>query len=350
MRKMKHKFLDFICCPCCGSEIEMREDFLLCRNCLSEYSIRNDIPIMIPQNKDLNWIIEAKNYADMADNYFKKRIDDNSGWWLPHKNKYKELLRIYDKLTGRDIVSEFIGSNFKDCVIVDFGGGDGFVDNDIDNRYRQNNYTFIITDISNAIQTNGKNRYNKDNFIYVTCSVEKIPLKNKITDVVFSTEALEHVKNPSGFFESASKILRKRGYLILTTPNKNSFILWWDSWGSKYIKNTIKKILGKTTITQLHRYGLIDTKEEGYERFLSTKEIKNYLEDYGFVIKKIIYTKFLGESIFGYWEKLKLPVSLLRYISLVVIKLEQIFNKFLPRFLLEFLGFTQIIIAQKGTE
>ena len=45
-----------------------------------------------------------------------------------------------------------------------------------------------------------------------------LPLKNSYADTVISTQVLEHVKDPQQLFRESYRILKKDGYLILTTP------------------------------------------------------------------------------------------------------------------------------------
>jgi SAM-dependent methyltransferase len=45
------------------------------------------------------------------------------------------------------------------------------------------------------------------------------PFPNDYFDAVFAGEVLEHLNDPDHFFEEIHRILRKRGTLVLTTPN-----------------------------------------------------------------------------------------------------------------------------------
>ncbi|KKS28499.1 MAG: Two-component response regulator [candidate division WWE3 bacterium GW2011_GWC1_42_102] len=51
---------------------------------------------------------------------------------------------------------------------------------------------------------------------------EKLPYEDNKFDVVFAGEVLEHLVNTDGFVEEIKRILKKDGYLILTTPNTAS--------------------------------------------------------------------------------------------------------------------------------
>ena len=47
----------------------------------------------------------------------------------------------------------------------------------------------------------------------------KIPFKKDSLDIVYAGEVIEHLYNPDRFLEEVRKVLKKGGYLILTTPN-----------------------------------------------------------------------------------------------------------------------------------
>jgi len=55
-------------------------------------------------------------------------------------------------------------------------------------------------------------------------SAESIPFKNNTFDSVVAGELIEHLDNPNLFLNESYRILKKNGHLILTTPNKNSWI------------------------------------------------------------------------------------------------------------------------------
>ena len=51
---------------------------------------------------------------------------------------------------------------------------------------------------------------------------EKLPYVDSMFDVVFAGEVIEHLVNTDGFIEELKRILKKDGFLVLTTPNTAS--------------------------------------------------------------------------------------------------------------------------------
>ncbi len=48
---------------------------------------------------------------------------------------------------------------------------------------------------------------------------KKIPLKNNSVDIAYAGEIIEHLFDPDLFLEETNRILKKEGYLLISTPN-----------------------------------------------------------------------------------------------------------------------------------
>ncbi len=71
-------------------------------------------------------------------------------------------------------------------------------------------------DISDTVCRHAQNKY------AIECRVgeaENIPLRDNSTDVVVSFETIEHVPRPERFLEECTRVLRKGGRAIISTPN-----------------------------------------------------------------------------------------------------------------------------------
>lgn len=75
----------------------------------------------------------------------------------------------------------------------------------------------IGVDYTSSISANKENK-NVD----VYSILPYLPFKNEVFDTVLATEVLEHVPEPSLAFNEINRVLKKKGALILTTP---------QSWG-----------------------------------------------------------------------------------------------------------------------
>lgn len=71
--------------------------------------------------------------------------------------------------------------------------------------------------------------------------VEKgLPFKDNAFDLVWCTEVLEHLRNPSLLIKEIGRVAKKGGVAILTTPNSNWWLYWivglWG-WTPKKLEN-----------------------------------------------------------------------------------------------------------------
>lgn len=64
----------------------------------------------------------------------------------------------------------------------------------------------------------------KDSAHYKKSTAEKIPFRAGFFDSLFAGELIEHVKSPQKFLAEASRVLKKGGIIIITTPNRDSLI------------------------------------------------------------------------------------------------------------------------------
>jgi len=334
-------------CPYCQSEkLVFENDELMCENCNAIYDFIGKIPKMIPKNKNNQWVEDANEYADSREDYYRRRIESNNGWWLPKDDSYLRLGQEYSFKCGRGRVINYIGENYNKSIILDLGGGEGYVLNKLAVDYPTRSNTYISYDLINILQQDGLRRYG-DKIVFITGDAQYISIKKNVIDVIISTECIEHVIDIPRFLANARDVLTDGGMLCITTPNRKGFSCWYDSYGRLWINRFIKRFLLRRTQLPIvpQKYGFRQG-QGSYERILTSKELKQYLFNAGFKIYHVEFTQLLGESIFGYAKRLKLAMFLLKSLESAVSRIvEPILN--LTR-ISEYLGFTQIIYAMKS--
>jgi 2-polyprenyl-3-methyl-5-hydroxy-6-metoxy-1,4-benzoquinol methylase len=103
-------------------------------------------------------------------------------------------------------------------------------------------------------------------------NVDKIPLKNHSVDIILAGELIEHIPDTIFFLSECNRVLKKDGYLILSTPNICA------------LKERIRMLFGNLP-GQCARYHYKDgDKYNTHVRDFSLHEIKNALELSGFRI------------------------------------------------------------------
>lgn len=140
-----------------------------------------------------------------------------------------------------------------------------------------------------------KNKTPKGKF--VVASASKLPFKDKSFDIVLSTEVIEHVDSQFEMVSELTRVLRKDGVLIITTPNKIfkplfdllSFIKirpyhgnekWIYSWDLK------AQFLKKGMVLEKERYFNFIMPNKFLDLFEKLPFAKYFTINYGFRFKK----------------------------------------------------------------
>ncbi|MEM5782042.1 MAG: methyltransferase domain-containing protein [Candidatus Aenigmatarchaeota archaeon] len=98
----------------------------------------------------------------------------------------------------------------------------------------------------------------------------KLPFSNNSFDCCFAAEILEHLENREQLLNEIHRILKKGGYLILTTPNKDSLIAKFD------------RIIGRFIVD-----GLWNGHDYSHKYVYSFNEIVKLIKEVGFKILKL---------------------------------------------------------------
>lgn len=124
--------------------------------------------------------------------------------WHPSKT---EALRI-------DPVLKLIGRNKK---VLDIGCYEGTISKCI----ADNNNEVYGIDISESAVKLAKEKGIDARVVDV--EEEELPFSDGFFDVVAVAEVIEHIFDTDGFLEKIKRVIKKDGYLVLTTPNLASF-------------------------------------------------------------------------------------------------------------------------------
>lgn len=128
-------------------------------------------------------------------------------------------MKIYN--TGKKIllykIRPLINKIPKRGMVLDLGCGTGDLVRYLADKYRE--LHFIGQDIHQPSLDYAK-QFRQENARYLKGDKEKIPLKNKSVDFVYSTEVIEHVEGDKLFIKEIWRVLKKGSFLVLTTPNR----------------------------------------------------------------------------------------------------------------------------------
>lgn len=166
-------------------------------------------------------------------------------------------------------------------------------------------------DISELSTAYGNKFYGKFNNHFLTMDAHTTDFPSKIFDVIVSFETIEHLPNPKKFVEECSRLLKKNGLLIVSTPNKvitspntakprnaHHFQEWEVDTFTQFMKEkfSLEKLYGQYRTVPLSNY-----RSDVVNNFISI--ILKYLP--------IVVIKFIKKNIIHYKNpdilKLKIP-------------------------------------------
>lgn len=111
---------------------------------------------------------------------------------------------------------------------------------------------FLLAEYSDAVATAvgvdlGKDFRVKANIKAVTADLGSLPFADSCFDVILSRDAAEHFRDPLAVFSELSRVLKPGGTIILSTPNKYSYVSFVSRLLSTGIKRKfLKKYFGES--------------------------------------------------------------------------------------------------------
>ena len=159
----------------------------------------------------------------MTNKTTKKYVESIKTYFDTNKNDTSRLLITYNRLLNF-LECPQIDSNKK---LLDLGSGDG-------------SFVEVCKDIN--IDAFALDAYShKINF-----ENDNLPYDNEFFDYITLTSLIEHIVNPKILLEEIGRILKKDGFLIITTPNfKYSYKIFYDdpTHVKPYTKTSIERLL-----------------------------------------------------------------------------------------------------------
>src|SRR5438132_1164358 len=114
-------------------------------------------------------------------------------------------------------IFSFLPRSSKTAKILDIATGQGYI---LELLYEKGYRNLYATDVD---ENNFK--LNKKTFHFKKLDADKDwPYRNGFFNIVISSETLEHVENPWHFFREAYRVLKPKGYLLLSTPSVEGIV------------------------------------------------------------------------------------------------------------------------------
>jgi len=125
---------------------------------------------------------------------------------------------IYDEHIYRYI---FAASLTRNKVVLDVACGTGYGANYIAGKGARE---VVGVDISVMAANYARERFSKDNQVSFICAdAIRLPFVDNAFDVIVSFETIEHIRQYSKFLGECKRVLKEKGLLICSTPNRRIF-------------------------------------------------------------------------------------------------------------------------------
>jgi SAM-dependent methyltransferase len=200
----------------------------LCPNCGTEYP-PGEVPVLIPAGA-IDWAQEANASRYAANAYYQERLDRNDGWWVD-RSEYNAAMRRHDWRAYRSPIVEYIARRYREPVVVDAGGGDGWFMKRCEEGIP--GVRGVVIDLSDVVVASGMQQNRFRGVVGISGAIDHLPLRSRSVDCVIAIEVMEHVRQPADAFASVCRVLKPGGSFILTTPNPLSYALWFEEGRTK---------------------------------------------------------------------------------------------------------------------
>ncbi len=190
----------------------------------------------------------------------KKNISEYQWSSVKKDNSYpylsKTLLKIVNKINNKK-------------TLLDVGCGNGSLTKILSKLFKN---TYAIDNSESAIYYAKKQKVNNIQFELGTIKKHQKKFKSLNFDVISAIEVIEHVYSPKFFLSEIKKIMKKKTYLVISTPYHG------------YFKNLAVSLLDKfdNHVNPLW--------EHGHIKFWSTRTLTKMLNNSGFKVEKIYFS------------------------------------------------------------
>ncbi len=202
------------------------------------------------------------------------------------------IKQLFGKMWGRaathnqDNIMGLLGQK-KDACLLDIGCHDG-------------SFTSLLANAAGTSRVYGVDINTKAlesaEKIGITCSRadvnDKIPFQDDMFDIVHANQVIEHVANIDIFVAEIKRVLKKSGYVIVSTENGSSWVnigALIFGWQMFSLTNLSSRISGLGNPLALHR-GEDNTFPSGWTHkiIFSYLGLKELFETYGFHVEGIL--------------------------------------------------------------
>jgi len=213
-----------------------------------------------------------KSWEWEDEEYWSKEYQNESG--AVHQKEWDvriwQMEWLMDQLMRR--------TDLRGKTILDVGCGEGQIFRTVLSQYCDDDSLYIATDVSiDGLRLN-RARNKQRNAIYVLCSADRLPFRDKVVDLLCYFGILHHTERKSGTIRQDSEIVANDGYVIIheatDRPYISSVLPFMRPGEESAHEGRIKKKDLMTTISTTKELQLIASREAytilfGFMRYVS---------------------------------------------------------------------------------
>jgi len=323
-----------LCCKLCGSFLTQKPDRYLCNNCSKAYPVREGIVLMEEKNEE----IDLRIGGNLLDFY---ELGNERKYYGSYVQSDVEYVARLHSVNFLNFHAKLLSPYLSNSIILDLGCGQlPYVESFSETQVKE----FYGVDLSfESLKIARRNFKQTFPLNLVRHGVKNIPFREHSVDIVVSSEVLEHLDHPKNYLREIYKVMKKGGYISLSTPCASMYLYPFN------LLHLVTKPVDWLKKLNCHNYW----KEAlNWHPGLRPRILRRWMEETGFSIRR-------HETRLWYYDS---PLKLMwRLFSLIekaeILSAGNIFSKYLKLMdkllglnisLIKWFGIRQFILCQKN--
>lgn len=200
-KKIEIPLKSLICCPYCHSSLNETKSYFECKKCNLNFPIKDGIYFFNIKSKVKESLLFKKIWEEQLNNI----------------EKYKKPT-ISQSIDTREILK--LSHPIKNKILLDAGCGTGLSTLNLINKGADIIFLDVIPESLEFVQAIISLNKIKSKTLFIVGDIINLPLKSKSVDIVWSGGVLEHFYSIKRPYIELYRVLKNKGDLIFTIPNK----------------------------------------------------------------------------------------------------------------------------------
>jgi len=208
------RYLDLLCCPGCGADLELRANELCCVGCSSRFEISHDIPLLFLPNE---WDGSREDVTESMKAFYEETP-------FPNYDEFDSVASLVEKARKGRFAALLDDQVAPGTLVLECGCGTGQLSNFLSVANRT---VFAVDMCVNSLrlgqQFKQKNHLARVNFLQM--NLFRPVFKPATFDLVISNGVLHHTSDPFLAFETISRLVKPGGHILIGLYHKYGRLL-----------------------------------------------------------------------------------------------------------------------------